>query len=235
MYFFFKKPIPPSNTFPFTTDVHAHLIPGIDDGPKTISESVRMVAKMQEMGYRKLTATPHVFTEYYPNSKEEILNGLALLRKEIKVAGIDIEINEGAEYFLEDSFLELLESESLLTIKDNQLLVEMSTFGAPLNLLEILIKIKEEGYQPILAHPERYLYLTTKDYAQLLDLGCLFQINLLSANGFYGRGVQKRVLQLIKNGWAHFVGTDAHNEAQLDQVAKLVGTSLFNHLKLQQV
>ena len=232
MYFFSKKPNPPVLGFPFKTDVHAHLIPGIDDGPSTIQESIAMIQKLYDLGYRTLTATPHVFSDFYPNSSQQILDGLSYLQKEVASAGIPIKIKGGAEYFLEQAFEELLDTEPLLTINDNLLLIEMSSYGAPLNLYEIIQKIRQKGYQPVLAHPERYVFLTNSDYEKLLLAGCLFQLNIMSVQGYYGKYVQKQAFRLIKNDWTHFIGTDAHSLAHVELITKLVGTKFFNQLSL---
>ena len=232
MYFFSKKPNPPVLGFPFKTDVHAHLIPGIDDGPSTIQESIAMIQKLYDLGYRTLTATPHVFSDFYPNSSQQILDGLSYLQKEVASAGIPIKIKGGAEYFLDQAFEELLDTEPLLTINDNLLLIEMSSYGAPLNLYEIIQKIRQKGYQPVLAHPERYVFLTNSDYEKLLLAGCLFQLNIMSVQGYYGKYVQKQAFRLIKNDCTHFIGTDAHSLAHVELITKLVGTKFFNQLSL---
>ncbi len=220
MISFFNRNKELINNFPFNVDVHAHLIPGIDDGPATMEESIRMIEKLAKIGYKRLTATPHVFSEYYPNTNNTILTGFKQLQTAVSAANIDIILDVAAEYFLEEDFLIQLHSTPLLTINDNQLLVEMSTFGAPPNLKEMILQIKAYGYQPILAHPERYLYLEETDYLQLLELGCTFQINLLSSTGYYGKNVQQRALKLIKKGWVHHIGTDAHSETQVDLITE---------------
>ncbi len=230
MYAFFKKPTPKIRQFPFKADIHAHLIPGIDDGPADIAESIKMIRKMSELGYQKLTATPHVFAEFYPNTKAKILDSFNLLKKEVAAASIPVELSVAAEYFLDNTFEVLLDSEKLLTIHEHQLLIEISTFGKPLNLYDLIAQIQQKGYQPVLAHPERYLHLSDKDYQKLLEAGCLFQLNMLSANGYYGRPVQKRAFHLIKNDWTHFIGTDVHSLNQVELIESLVGTAFFDQL-----
>lgn len=231
MFHLFNKDKGLINNFPLSVDIHAHLIPGIDDGPSTIEESIRMIEKLAKIGYKSLTATPHVFSEYYPNTRESILAEFKQLQTAVKAANIEIVLEVAAEYFLEESFLVQLYSTPLLTINDNSLLVEMSTFGAPPNLKEMILQIKAYGYQPILAHPERYLYLEAADYLQLLQLGCTFQVNLLSITGYYGKGVQQRAAQLINKNWVHHIGTDAHSETQVDLITELIHEkSLDNYM-----
>jgi len=204
--------------FPIESDIHAHLIPGIDDGPKTMEESVKMIEKLVKMGYQKLTATPHVFSEYYPNSSSKILHYFNNLDKAVKEAQIPVTLEVAAEYFLDAHFLELLDKQDLLTLNNNQVLVEFSTVGVDKNSINIISQIIEKGYQPILAHPERYLYLENIAYHKLLRLGCIFQINILSIAGYYGKNVQRRASKLIRRNWVHYIGTDAHSEAQVDLI-----------------
>lgn len=187
-----------------------------------MEESINMIEKLTKIGYKKLTATPHVFSEYYPNTTDTILAGFKQLQIAVKAANIEITLDVAAEYFLEEDFLIQLHSTPLLTINDHSLLIEMSTFGALPNLKEMILQIKAYGYQPIIAHPERYLYLEEEAYLELLELGCTFQINLLSVAGYYGKGVQKRALKLIKKNWVHHVETDAHSEIQVDLITELI-------------
>ncbi len=222
MFPFFNKYKGLINTFPLNVDIHAHLIPGIDDGPTTIEESISMIEKLAKIGYEKLTATPHVFSEFYPNSSHKILTHFERLEKAVVEAKIPITLEVAAEYFLDAHFLDLLYSEDLLMLNNNQLLVEMSTCGSSLNSKDILSQIIKKGYQPILAHPERYLYLKEEDYMELLHLGCSFQMNMLSVVGYYGKDVKRRALKLIENNQVHHFGTDAHSEAQVDLITEIV-------------
>ncbi len=218
--YFIDKALAPF--LPITSDIHAHLIPGIDDGPQTMEEAVNMVNKLQKAGYEQLTATPHVFLEYYPNTKEQILKGYQALKMAVSNAGIDVEIKVAAEYFLDDHFLEILHVDDLLTINENSILVELSLHGSTVGMTEIFQEIREKEYMPILAHPERYLYLEIEDYRQLLHFGCQFQVNLLSLVGYYGVKEQKRAHFLFKKGWVTYLGTDAHNEIQVEKIDKLL-------------
>lgn len=210
----------------WSKDIHAHLIPGIDDGPETMEESLLIIENLGNLGYKELTATPHVFHDYYPNTKEDILAKLGVLQREVEKADISVKINSGAEYFLDYHFESLLESSSLLTVFDNFILVEMSTFESPPYLYDILEKIKEKGYRPILAHPERYLFLGERDYLKLLQFGCTFQLNILSISTFYGREIQKRAIFLLKKNWVHYLGTDIHKKEQLAFLEPLIQTNL---------
>lgn len=211
-------------------DTHAHLLPGLDDGATSIAESIWMIEQLRNLGYTQLTATPHVFSEFYPNSKEHILEVGDKVKAELRKQGIDIAFNIAAEYFLDAEFNELLEDNQVLPLMENCLLVEMSTLGPTKNVEELLWKIKVKGYCPMLAHPERYLYLQASDYQRLLSYGCKFQLNILSLGGYYGRQVQKRAYQLLKNNWVYFLGTDLHKPAQIAKLKKIIQSSFFTKI-----
>lgn len=191
--------------------MHAHLLPNIDDGPKTMKDSIEMIERLVKMGYKTLVATPHVYWDYYPNTKERIINRFLEVKKELSKRAISVQLKFSAEYYLDDHFEELLEKEELLTIYQNYVLVEWSMLSANLRLSEQLFKLQIKGYKPIIAHPERYLYLKEQDYEQLVDQGGHFQINILSLIGHYGADVQKRAMFLLKKYPVFYLGTDAHH------------------------
>ena len=226
--FNFKRKInPPVRNL---TDMHAHLLPGIDDGAKSIAESIQMIKQMHLMGYTNITATPHVFSDYYPNTKENILRGAEDLKAEIEKSNIPISLHVAAEYFLDAHFKELLDDKSLLTLFGNAVLVEMSTIRSSPLVDDLIWEIKSKGYCPVLAHPERYLYLTDEDYGRFISYGCKFQINLLSLSGNYGRQVKKRVYKILKNNWATIVGTDLHKPTQLNAIKSVIQSPFFSRL-----
>lgn len=211
-------------------DIHSHILPGIDDGAKTMEESLQIIKKMIALGYSEITATPHIFYDYYPNTKKTILQKGEELRSEVKKNKLSVQLHIGAEYFLDQHFEELLMSNELLPIFGNHLLVEFSAYGAPLNLDKLLWEIKASGYCPIIAHPERYLFLQEEDYLRLLSYGCKFQINILSLGGFYGRRIQDRAYKILKNNWAEYSGTDIHGAHQLIPLQQVLGSSSYRKL-----
>ncbi len=199
--------------------MHSHLLPGIDDGAEDITHSLELIKGMSDLGYRKLITTPHVMWDMYKNTHEIIREKLAEVKQAVKDAGIDVEIHAAAEYFLDEHVEELLRNkEPLLTIKDNMVLTEFSLAFPSMNIKEILFEMEMQGYQPIIAHPERYVYLEkNKDfYRELKDVGCLFQLNILSLGGHYGRSVTELAYHLVKNNYYNFLGTDLHHAGHLE-------------------
>ncbi len=226
MFNFFKKK-PNQELLDFSelgTDIHSHLIPGIDDGADDLETSLRLIAGLKALGFKKLITTPHVMSDYYQNERAQIEDGLILLREEVEKAGLDIEIQAGAEYYLDNYFDQLIEKEVLLTLSENYVLVEISFFSLPINLHNYIFKIRTKGYKPILAHPERYLYFKNdfKQYFRLKELGCSFQVNILSLTGHYGSVVKAVAEKLLKNNLVDFLGTDLHHLKHLELLKKSI-------------
>ncbi|MBO9684071.1 MAG: histidinol phosphatase [Flavisolibacter sp.] len=211
------------------TDMHSHLLPGIDDGSPDITTSLQLIKGFKDLGYKKIITTPHVLWEIYPNTTEVILAKQEELSKEIQNAGIDIEFYAAAEYFIDDHFTDQLKNKiPLLTISGNMVLVEFSMVTAPMDLQEVLFDMQMQNYQPVLAHPERYTFLGRKKeiYDQLKDAGCLFQLNLLSLSGYYGGGVQELANYLLKKNYYDFAGTDLHHSRQLSSLQKIPASQI---------
>ena len=193
------------------TDIHSHFIPGIDDGAPDLETSISLIKKMQELGYKKVITSPHVMSDFYQNSSETILKGLAGVRAELKTQNINMEIDAAAEYYIDFDFEQKIGKEKFLTFGDNYILVELSFMQEPQNLFDSIFKLQMEGYKVVLAHPERYAYYTKKDYEELVARGVLLQINLLSLIGYYSPKIQQKTKELITENQVSFVGTDCHN------------------------
>ncbi|MCE6992764.1 tyrosine-protein phosphatase [Dyadobacter sp. CY323] len=204
-------------------DIHSHLIPGIDDGVETVEESVAMITKMQDLGYRHIVTTPHVIWDCYKNTPQIIKSGLEEVRQAVKAAGLTIQISAAAEYFIDEHFNELLSlDQELLTLPGNRLLVELPYSTPLMNTSETLFFIIQKGYQPVLAHPERYTYFYTDPnvYKKLVDQGCELQVNILSLSGYYGDNITKMAEWLLRNNLITFLGTDAHKIQHLEMIQR---------------
>lgn len=204
-------------------DIHSHMIPGIDDGVETVEDAVEMIRKLQDLGYTRAITTPHVMWDCYKNTPEIILSGLEDVRKASKEAGLTIQIDAAAEYFIDEHFIELLTTgQELLTLPGNRLLVELPYSTPLMNTSETLFSILERGYQPVLAHPERYTYFYQDPsvYKKLADQGCELQVNVLSLTTYYGENVNKMAEWLLKHDLISFLGTDAHRLQHLEMIRK---------------
>ena len=208
-----KKLRQPINMAAIGTDMHSHLIPGIDDGVDTLLQSVELIREMQELGFTKIITTPHIQGETFKNTPEIILSGLENVRKAIKKAGINIQLEAAAEYLLDDNFAEKFLANNLLTFGAKYILVEMSYFSPHPNLFNFIFDLQIEGYKVILAHPERYSYWfnSFNKYEELKDRGVYFQLNTISLGGYYGNMVKKHAEKIVDAGMIDFLGTDLHN------------------------
>lgn len=225
-------------------DMHSHLLPGIDDGSPDMTTSLQLIRGMMDLGYKKLITTPHVLWDMYKNTREIILEKLDEVHAAVKAEGLDVEINAAAEYFLDDHVENLIkQNKPLLTISGNMVLVEFSLAHPPMSLKEILFELQMHGYQPVLAHPERYIYMEHEKefYEELKYMGCLFQLNLLALGGHYGKAVHELAHYLIKKDYYDVVGTDLHhirhlhalnNPALLTPLKKLLETGRIKNLEL---
>jgi tyrosine-protein phosphatase YwqE len=230
---FFKKKSSPASvyTFPFSTDLHSHILPGIDDGSPDVETSLKLIRGMYDLGIRKMVATPHVIGDLYRNTPETINTALEKVKQACADEKIEMDISAAAEYMMDDHFMQLLNpstplrTERLLTIQDNLLLVEIPYTAPPYDLEEMIFQMITEGYQPLLAHPERYFYYhrDMKEYEKLKELGFLLQVNLLSLTGYYGKGAAKVAGYLIEKGLADFVGSDMHHERHLNGLKEGMG------------
>jgi protein-tyrosine phosphatase len=216
------------------TDMHSHLLPGIDDGSPGVTTSIELIQGLMALGYKKFIATPHVLWDLYQNTTESITKALGELKEGLAEKGMDVGISAAAEYYIDEHFVqELANKTPLLTLKDNLVLVEFSMVTAPMDLQEVLFEMQMQNYQPIIAHPERYIYLQNKKgfYDSLRDAGCLFQLNLLALTGYYGRPVKDLAEYLLKKGFYSYAGTDLHGQRHLDNLRDLSQSSLYSELR----
>lgn len=193
------------------TDYHTHLLPGVDDGVKTLEESMQILAGMERLGVRQVWLTPHIM-EDLPNTTRALEARFGELKTAYK--GI-LRLHLAAEYMMDNLFEERLAKEDLLPVGESgsHLLVETSCFNPPMALQNLFLRIKRKGYYPLLAHPERYAYMTKEDYRHLLEAGVKFQLNLFSLVGAYGAEARKKAAWLVKNGYYPLCGSDVHSLA----------------------
>lgn len=219
MFSIFRKKYPsvPVDFGFLKTDMHSHLLPGIDDGAPDIATSLELKKGLEDLGYLQFVATPHIMWDIHKNTPATINGALAQLRQEPGQQNI----RAAAEYFMDDYFDQLLATDQpLLTIGGNKVLVEFSFVSPPINLKEKLFNLQIKGYQPIIAHPERYTFFNTvkSAYDEFKNLGCLFQVNLLSLTGYYGKLVQELAHYLISKKYIDLLGTDLHHSRHLESL-----------------
>lgn len=202
-------------------DFHSHLLPGIDDGAQTLDDSLSLVRRLQALGYTHIVTTPHIHSSLYPNTHETIRQKCAEVRSALLENDILIPFDAAAEYYVDEYFATLLDShEALLCVFDRCVLVEFPFLAPPHQWVECLFKMRLKGYTPILAHPERYLYLhrSFEEYERLKDMGCRFQINLLSLAGYYGNRIRDIAGELLEYQMAEHICTDLHHEQHAERI-----------------
>ena len=201
-------------------DIHSHILPGIDDGAKNISQSIQLIDGMNNLRFGKLIATPHTMAGVWDNSSEDIKESYKSLKN--KLESEQPEISFASEYLIDNSFLEKIQSKKLLCLIDNYVLVELSYLQAPVNLYEILFELQLKGYLPVLAHPERYSYFFNqfKNFENLKNAGCLFQLNLMSVVGHYGIDSVRIADKLLGEKMIDYVGSDIHHKGHLEVFVK---------------
>lgn len=218
------------------TDMHSHLIPGIDDGSKSLEDTMVLLRKFKELGYQKVITTPHVMSDFYKNTPEIILGGLQRIKEEIQKEGLSIEIEAAAEYYLDFHFDDLIKQKKLLTFGQNHVLFELSFNDEPPRVKETIFNLITEGYKPILAHVERYPFYINQ-WKQIEDYrhrGVLLQLNINSLSGHYGQPVKKMAEQLIDKGWIDVIGSDCHHMGHLEMLDSLRTNPYLHKLAAQE-
>ena len=195
-------------------DIHSHILPGIDDGAQKIKDSEFLLESMIDFGFSKVITTPHTMKNVWDNTTSSIGDAYNLVHSELPELSKQVSLQFASEYFLDENLIQLAQQEKLLPLKDNFILIEMSYLNAPIQLYDFLFELQLKGYQLVLAHPERYNYFHSnkKEYQKLKKAGCLFQLNLLSTVGYYGKNVAEIADYLLKENLYDFVGSDIHHK-----------------------
>ncbi len=202
-------------------DIHSHLLPLLDDGARSWEESLHLARAFQAWGYQKLIVTPHIHSDFYPNTPEAIQARLAEWIAFLKDHQILIQVEAAAEYYFNELVTEAVERQKpLLTVGKKYVLFEISHQQEPLSLKEFIFKATTAGYVLVLAHPERYEFLSEEKLDDLRHRGVTLQINTMSLAGYYGKFAQKRAEYLIDRGYVSWLGTDCHHVEHLPVIEK---------------
>ena len=194
------------------TDYHCHILPDVDDGIKHIEHTLQVLAYYEQIGIQKVWCTPHVM-EDVPNTAVHLKERFEELKNTYHGT---IKLNLASEYMLDNGFEERLNLNDLLCIQSStiyspsSILIETSYFNPPMELYATIARIREKGYQPLLAHPERYIYMENGDYERLKGMGVHFQCNITSLTGAYGKEASRKFTMFLAKGWIRALGTDIH-------------------------
>ena len=188
------------------TDRHSHILSGVDDGIRTLENSLAALSYMEEHGVSEIWCTPHIM-EDVPNTTAFLKERFAELHSAYNGP---VKLHLAAEYMLDNMFEKRFRAQDLLTMENDVVLVETSTWTPPVNFYDVLEEMKKAGYRPMLAHPERYRYLKQAGYEKLKEMGIRFQMNLPSIVGFYGETANNKALWLLEKGYYDVIGSDCH-------------------------
>lgn len=217
------------------TDMHSHILPGLDDGSQNLETSIRYIKELHILGYKKFICTPHIISDIHPNTPSTIQPQYDLLKQALLNENIPVELDFAAEYMVNNEFDGILKEGNVLSFgTEKYVLIEMSYLTVSLNIKEAIFELIVKGYKPILAHPERYNYYHRKNQKiiDFVDAGCLLQINLLSLTGYYGKPAKDTALWLIKQKVISFAGTDLHHDRHLALMQRLaMDKSIIEPLK----
>ncbi|MFK7757508.1 MAG: tyrosine-protein phosphatase [Flavobacteriales bacterium] len=211
-------------------DMHSHFLPGVDDGAESTNDSLDLMRRLEQLGYRHYITTPHIMSDVYPNVKQDLLKRAEILRETLLRSDIKATLEVSAEYFLDQHFMELIRQNELMPFGDNYILFEMSFIDKSPLLQDAIFELQSAGYTPILAHPERYSYLhsTPEIYKELVDQGVHLQVNINSFTEHYSTSVMKMAERLVDRKLITFLGTDCHHTGHLS-LMKTALTSPYLH------
>lgn len=213
--FFSRTTLLSSGVFHGMTDYHTHILPGVDDGIRTMEDALAVLRSFENLGVAHVWCTPHIM-EDIPNTTDRLRR-----RFDELCSAYDgpVKLHLAAENMMDTLFLERLKNGDVLPLGEDgmYLLVETSYFNPPSNLEDILRQVMVAEYWPVLAHPERYVYMDTDDYDRLYEMGVKFQLNLLSLTGAYGSREQQKAQYLYKKKMYDFYGSDIHSLKSFEQ------------------
>ncbi|MDE6120633.1 MAG: hypothetical protein K2F63_02470 [Muribaculaceae bacterium] len=204
----------------FSTDIHCHIIPGVDDGSPDAATSADLIERMQEWGIDRILASPHVTQNTFENTRATLTPALDKLRAELAARNNSIQVDHSAEYRIDELLLKHIEDGDLMPYPNDYLLIENSFMQEPWNLDQLIFDLQVRGFRPILAHPERYPYYYSRKnrLEEIRNAGAALQINLLSLAGAYGKAERNMAEHLIKKGLVGFIGTDLHKHSHADAI-----------------
>lgn len=202
-------------------DMHCHIIPQVDDGSRSITQTFEMAKRASELGYTGIFATSHYIEHSNETNKKDLINSIDVINKMLKEKNINITLYQGNEAYFTPDLLELYKQDKICTLGNSRyILMEFPMTGLAFNMEQVVFSLINYGYIPIIAHPERYEFVD-KDYKKLIPLineGALLQGNIGSIMGVYGNSAKKNLIKLLKKNMISFFGTDSHNEYKIYDV-----------------
>lgn len=229
LFDFFIKP-KELQKLPISTDMHCHIVPGVDDGSPDLDTSLRLLERMNEWGYNRIFASPHSTQDVFENTPQTLSEPFASLKNAAKAKGLCVELHHHMEYRMDEFFMEQLDADNVVTLPGKYILVENSFAIEPWGMESISYDLQNRGLKPILAHPERYSYYSQRNrkrYDELRAMGLYFQINLLSLAGHYGKLERETAIYLLENKMVQFLGTDIHRDSHITSIDRYLRSKQY--------
>ncbi len=199
-------------------DLHSHILPAIDDGSRSIEESLEILKKAEKAGITDIMLTPHYIrnSNFTANNYQKMMN-LNMLFQEVAREGINVNLYLGNEVYVDDNLLYLLQMGEIATLNGTKyILIELPFMNRIQNLKQIIFELVRNGYVPIIAHPERYRFVQKypEKLEEYMEMGALFQGNYQSLFNKYGRDAKKTLKILLKNNRIQFLASDIHKGSE---------------------
>lgn len=232
MFNIFRKKSKQDAKLFYTTDVHSHILPGVDHGSQSVDESLEMLRAQLDMGITRVMCTSHVTAETFENTPETLTAAFNVLKKAIEEEGLPIEIYVSAEYRIDEYWNSEYEAGHVLPMPGNHVLLENSFVQELIGIDNMMFDLQVKGYRPILAHPERYRYYHDRRdrYKTLHNASVKFQVNILSLAGYFGGGARDRAVWLIQNNLCDMLGSDMHNMEHAGIIKDYIGSRDWHKL-----
>lgn len=227
LFDFFHKPRQ-QQKLPFATDMHSHIVPGVDDGSPDVETSLSLLSSMNEWGLKRIFASPHSTQDKFENTPQSLAAPFGQLMEGAN--SMPVELDYHLEYRIDEFFLDQLEADNIRPLPGNFLLIENGFSHEPWGIESLVYDLLNRGYNPVLAHPERYHYYSGKNsrrLKELHDMGLYFQINLLSLAGYYGKFERKAALDMLEHNMVQFVGTDLHRASHVESINRYLCSRNF--------
>ena len=200
-------------------DFHSHILPNVDDGSTSIEETNKLIKEAMQVGFTEIISTSHYIQGYYEFTCNERKEKLDIIQKEISTKdSLNLKLHLGSEIYFSPEIIELIEEKKASTINNTKyILFELPMNIKPLYVKEVVFNLIQNGYKPIIAHPERYCYVQKEiEYIEeLSNMGVLFQANYGSIIGMYGNNAKKTLKKLLKKNLISFLGSDVHRVGQI--------------------
>lgn len=232
LFNFFKSKGNSESRLFYRTEIHCHIMPGVDHGASTVNDSLELIEAERRWGIDRFILTSHVTEDTFENNPETLAEGFARLKEGVDKVEMPVRMAYSAEYRLDTLFMEQLRQNRIVPMPGNYLLVENSYIQEPMGLDNLLFDLKVKGYKVIMAHPERFPYYhgNASRYEQLHSAGNLFQVNLLSLAGFFGKDAKKVAEWMAKQGMVDFLGSDVHHMRHVEAIDAYLKSSDYRKL-----